>query len=387
MDLASKAKDALQAGEYDVAVAKYTEALAQTPSAVPYYIGRSTAYQRSSPPNLEAALKDAEIAVNLATKRAKRELIAEAQQRRAVTLFALGQYANAGYVFGLVKKFNDKDKTVGVWEIKIQNKLKGIAEDDEARKVTAVDVPDTEPDAAPTTTKSEQKAPAQPAAPQQTPVDKVRHEWYTSNDNIVISLFAKGVPEDKVVVDIEERSLSVSFPVANSTTYEFNLDPLFAPIVVDKSTFNVTPTKVEITLKKATPGLKWSKLESSDESLLATATSTLAAKPSASGPSYPTSSRSGPKDWDKLASELTQKKDGKTEAGEDEFDDDDDGGDPANAFFRKLYKNADPDTRRAMMKSYQESNGTALSTNWSEVSKAPVETSPPEGMEAKKWDS
>ncbi|EOD44983.1 putative sgt1 and cs domain containing protein [Neofusicoccum parvum] len=402
MDLASKAKDALQAGEYDVAVAKYTEALAQTPSAVPYYIGRSTAYQRSSPPNLEAALKDAEIAVNLATKRAKRELIAEAQQRRAVTLFALGQYANAGYVFGLVKKFNDKDKTVGVWEIKIQNKLKGIAEDDEARKVTAVDVPDTEPDAAPTT-KSEQKAPAQPAAPQQTPVDKVRHEWYTSSDNIVISLFAKGVPKDKVVVDIEERSvsflgdirackanaaqLSVSFPVANSTTYEFNLDPLFAPIVVDKSTFNVTPTKVEITLKKATPGLKWSKLESSDESLLATATSTLATKPSASGPSYPTSSRSGPKDWDKLASELTQKKDGKTEAGEDEFDDDDDGGDPANAFFRKLYKNADPDTRRAMMKSYQESNGTALSTNWSEVSKAPVETSPPEGMEAKKWDS
>jgi suppressor of G2 allele of SKP1 len=30
-----------------------------------------------------------------------------------------------------------------------------------------------------------------------------------------------------------------------------------------------------------------------------------------------------------------------------------------------------------MMKSYIESNGTALSTNWSEVGKGKVETSPP----------
>jgi len=39
-----------------------------------------------------------------------------------------------------------------------------------------------------------------------------------------------------------------------------------------------------------------------------------------------------------------------------------------------------------MMKSYQESNGTALSTDWKDVSKKKVETSPPEGLEAKKWE-
>jgi suppressor of G2 allele of SKP1 len=50
-----------------------------------------------------------------------------------------------------------------------------------------------------------------------------------------------------------------------------------------------------------------------------------------------------------------------------------------------LYKNADDDTRKAMMKSYQESNGTALSTNWEDVRKGTVETKPPEGVEAKKW--
>ena len=38
------------------------------------------------------------------------------------------------------------------------------------------------------------------------------------------------------------------------------------------------------------------------------------------------------------------------------------------------------------MKSYTESNGTALSTNWKDVGKGHVETHPPEGMVAKKWN-
>lgn len=56
-----------------------------------------------------------------------------------------------------------------------------------------------------------------------------------------------------------------------------------------------------------------------------------------------------------------------------------------DSFFQQLYADADDDTRRAMMKSYQESGGTSLSTNWSQVSKGKVETKPPSGMEAKKW--
>jgi len=97
---------------------------------------------------------------------------------------------------------------------------------------------------------------------------------------------------------------------------------------------------------------------------------------------YPSSSKTGTKDWDKLARDLSAKsKDkgkgkGANNGTEPEYDSDD-GGDPVNTFFKKLYKDADEDTRRAMMKSYIESNGTALSTNWSEVGKAQVETSPP----------
>lgn len=88
--------------------------------------------------------------------------------------------------------------------------------------------------------------------------------------------------------------------------------------------------------------------------------------------SYPTSSKKGAVNWDKVADS-------------DDEDEESKGGD-VNSFFQTLYKNADDDTRRAMMKSYIESNGTSLSTNWAEAKEKTFTTQPPDGAEAKKWD-
>jgi suppressor of G2 allele of SKP1 len=206
------------------------------------------------------------------------------------------------------------------------------------------------------------------------------------------------------ITNSKDLKLSISFPTqTSSSTYEFSLDPLFAPIDASKSSSKVLSTKIECVLRKATPGVKWHKLEGSEapptnqdpkpssEAETVKRAVLAAPQPTATAPSYPTSSRTGPKNWDKLAADLTKKpKKAKAKDGDEDEDDtlddyDDEGGDAVNAFFKKLYAGADPDTRRAMMKSYLESNGTSLSTNWSEVSKGPVETSPPDGMIAKKW--
>lgn len=105
------------------------------------------------------------------------------------------------------------------------------------------------------------------------------------------------------------------------------------------------------------------------ETPAATSSATTSSKASTKAPAYPTSSKSGPKDWDNIAQD----------------DDEEENNADVDSFFKKLYQNSTPEQQRAMMKSYTESNGTALSTDWSSVAKGKVETTPPTGMEEKKW--
>lgn len=160
-------------------------------------------------------------------------------------------------------------------------------------------------------------------------------------------------------------------------------------------------TKVEVTLRKQSAGKKWASLEgvhSQEDKALPSEhavlkdSSNLPSRPitTEKAPAYPTSSKSGPKDWDKVVSSMEKKEkktkkkpaegDSKGEEKEDDADSDmsDYGsGDAVDSFFKKLYANSDPDTRRAMAKSFYESDGTALNTNWGEVGKGRVKVHPP----------
>lgn len=400
MDKAAKGAAALKAGDFPAAVSHYTEAIAVNSQAVDYYIKRSTAYTRLSPPDHQASLKDAELALVLAKNRAKRELIAQSQLRRGIALFGLQRWTDAKECFKWVKKLDEKEKSVNIWDMKADGKLKTLPESDPAREVGIKEIPEVG------LPKDEAKKPEKIIAPVassvseskaegvQTPASKIRHEWYQTHDIVVVTLFAKGVPKDKASIEIRKRSLTISFPLPSGSDYEFNLDPLFAEIDVSASTSKVMSTKVELNLKKTTPGQKWSTIEGTEpvDDEIVPSNSDADIKRTVLGnsgaPSYPTSSKSGPKNWDKVAQDLTKEPKKDDADGKEEGDtglDDDFEGDPVNGFFQQLYKGADPDTQRAMMKSYQESNGTALSTNWAEVSKGKVETSPPDGMVAKKW--
>lgn len=73
-------------------------------------------------------------------------------------------------------------------------------------------------------------------------------------------------------------------------------------------------------------------------------------------PSYPTSSKKA-KDWSAIDKQI--EKDMQKEKPE--------GDEALNGLFKQIYEKADPETRRAMIKSYQTSGGTVLSTNWGEV--------------------
>ncbi len=382
MDAARKGEAAINASNYEEAIQHFTDALASNPTAVKYYINRATAYQRSH--KYTEALHDAEVAVVLAHKRATRELIKDAQLRRAQQLFFLGRYADAEFVLGFVKKIDEKEKTLPIWSMKITKKLQELPEDDENRNVTAKEVPDVEVPTASTTPPKAKQAEAPAAAPKPvvpTPANKIKDDWYQSNDTVTVNILAKGAPKDNVTVDFDKDTLSLSFPVEGSSAeYNFNIDPLYAPIDPTQSTYRVTPNKIEITLRKASPGLKWHKLEGSRqvsategaEGTKTTIPQHILSDATNHAPAYPTSAKSGAKNWDRVVAEDLDDKD---------FIE----GDETSHFFKKLYGGATPEQQRAMMKSYQESGGTVLSTNWDQVGSKRVNPEPPEGMEAKKY--
>lgn len=216
MDKASRGAAALNEGRLDDAIKEYTAAIIENPLAPDYFIKRSTAYQRASPPQYDAALKDAETAVVLAHRRAKRELIGQAQLRRAIVLYCLERYGDSEFILGVVKRLNGSEKTLPIWENKVKQKKSKLAEGDEKAMVTVKELPvieqkeDTVKDKTKDTEKLSSTVSASSKAPEQTPPNKIKHDWYQSSDKVYFTLLAKGVPKEQATVQMSSSSVSIS---------------------------------------------------------------------------------------------------------------------------------------------------------------------------------
>eukprot|EP01069_Polyplicarium_translucidae_P007872 Polyplicarium_translucidae@DN3160_c0_g1_i4.p1 len=194
----------------------------------------------------------------------------------------------------------------------------------------------------------------------QTPVEQpkeIRHDWTQSGIFVYITVYMKTVRKEDCQVQLTSQSLGVGGE--NGLTKEW--PKLFADVNVEGSNWKIFPSKVEICLKKESQGLNWPSVGAAETS----------AVPAAESNPLPRGKAPWKKDWNQISKEIA----------------DDEETDPANRFLRDLYSSADEDTRRAMIKSYQTSAGTVLSTNWDSVKDTDYASNvqPPDGMEAKRW--
>jgi len=220
-------------------------------------------------------------------------------------------------------------------------------------------------------TESENKAENKPLPP--------KHDWYQTESDVYITLMLKNVPQDNVTVNFTETTVSATVKQASGIDYSMEID-LAHPINPDKCSCRALPSKIEIKMRKV-EGFRWAALEGEGKPHdVKPAVKTDSGDGNATGAksnvsSYPTSSTKGPKNWDKMAKDVEK----------EETDEKLEGDAAVNKLFRQIYSGASEDAQRAMIKSFYESGGTVLSTNWDEVGKEKVDIKPPDGMEFKKW--
>uniref|UniRef100_A0A8C6E611 Protein SGT1 homolog n=1 Tax=Moschus moschiferus TaxID=68415 RepID=A0A8C6E611_MOSMO len=204
------------------------------------------------------------------------------------------------------------------------------------------------------------------SASQRTHQSKIKYDWYQTESQVIITLMIKNVQKNDVNVEFSEKELSALVKLPSGEDYSLKLR-LLHPIIPEQSTFKVLSTKIEVKMKKP-EAVRWEKLEGRGD--------VPNPKPSVADVKnlYPSSSHYT-RNWDKLVGEIKEEE--KNEKLE---------GDAAlNKLFQQIYSDGSDEVKRAMNKSFMESGGTVLSTNWSDVGKRKVEINPPDDMEWKKY--
>jgi suppressor of G2 allele of SKP1 len=181
-----------------------------------------------------------------------------------------------------------------------------------------------------------------------------QYSWFQTDVQVILELPVKVAGPERLRVEADEHRVEVFAVSTTNQEYQLVLN-LLQPIDPGATSSRVTPSHVEVTLRKKS-AVNWVAVEAA-----------ALAQPL----KYPNSKK---KDWSHVDQDLERELKQEKPQGDEAL----------MSLFRQIYENANENTRRAMVKSFQTSAGTVLSTNWDEVAQkdyeGPDRPSAPEGQ-------
>jgi len=287
---------------------------------------------------------------------------------------------NSACVESLYQKLQKKN-VVSSKDPKVEDQMGTNEENFEGLIVEEVETPKIIPTVMP---KSNKKA--LPSMP--------KYQYYQNEKFMTIAILESSVEPSNLSVKFFPKKLSVQL-TKEGHTFTVIYGNLFETVIVDKCKVKYMDEKVLIKLKKKDKH-DWHELfgtgDEEDESAKdiveeKTSKDNSDASPAVEGSTMEikeTSKENKPspyasnKDWNAIERDLKKKEATEKPEGEEAL----------NKLFKDIYGRSNEETRRAMIKSFQTSGGTVLSTNWNEVKDVDYEKErqAPKGMEWKNWE-
>jgi len=357
--------------DYEGALAAFDKAVAAdaaSEAAQEYYVKRSACAHKLK--KYTEALADANAALKINPNNAK------AYFRKGMSCFSLDEFETAKAAFEKGKALDPQDSSFQLWIRKCNAELEDTENElhsDTSSETVVEKVAERPANPAPIVEEpkkvekpeeQENKTTEEPLVPAVEEVKpKVRHSWYQNDSFVCITFFIRDRVEKEVGITFGSKSLDVDIQLPDGSNFIFDIE-LCNEVNPSECKMTITKANVEVKLKKL-KSLNWATLEytgvpSSSMNPVADTIKHL----------YPTSSKKK-KNWDQVASQIE----------EDKLE----GEQALNKVFQDIYGNGSEEQRRAMIKSFVESGGTVLSTNWDEVGKGEVKGTPPKGMEMRNY--
>lgn len=203
-----------------------------------------------------------------------------------------------------------------------------------------------------------------------------KYQYYQSDKIMTISILEPNVREEDLRVTFESQRLTV---VVTKGGVDFTViaGKLYDEVDVPNCRVNIRAEKVLIKLRKSKL-YEWHELLGKENKKPAPAAAPDAGKDVPKVDTAKPRPYSSDRDWDAIEKNVVKEEENEKPEGDEAM----------NKLFKQIYGGADEETRRAMVKSYQTSGGTVLSTNWNEVKEKDYEAerTAPKGMEWKTWE-
>lgn len=196
---------------------------------------------------------------------------------------------------------------------------------------------------------------------------KVRYDWYQNTTDVVLTIYMKRIKKEDLTINYAKNSIWGTIRISDQEVINIKFN-VSHEIIPNKCSFRITPFKIEIYLRKSKL-FTWKNLQSD-----AKQSKTIPAKVSdySAAPAYPIWRRN--KECSVVKEQLKEES---SQIPDDDY--------TLIQLLQEVYERGSDEVKKAMNKSFTESKGTVLSTDWEEIGRGEVEVRPPDGVEFKKW--